>query len=72
MTHLDDEFLQECPECGGDGGFDEPAAWTPTWTKCKHCDGKGELVVEYQQPECWGDMWEQWAESLIGAIGDGP
>lgn len=40
------ESIEVCEHCGGDGGWDEPAAWTPTWFKCRQCDGKGEYVTE--------------------------
>jgi hypothetical protein len=38
----------DCEHCGGDGGFDEPAAWSPTTIRCEPCNGTGQVVREYQ------------------------
>lgn len=43
----DCEDWTDCPECGGDGGFDEPAACLPTWIECEHCEGTGQVVRQY-------------------------
>jgi hypothetical protein len=33
-----------CPECGGDGGFEE--AGSGKWSACTFCDGTGEVESE--------------------------
>jgi len=39
---IQSEMVHEpCEHCGGDGGFDEPTAWTPTWFTCRSCSGRG-------------------------------
>jgi DnaJ-class molecular chaperone len=46
MTHLNESVIDVCDCCGGDGEFDEPAAWVPTTIKCRHCKGEGFVLVE--------------------------
>lgn len=36
--------LAPCPECGGDGGFEE--AGSGKWAVCTFCDGTGEVETE--------------------------
>lgn len=54
--------IQACDACGGDGYFDEPAAWpgTARGYTCAACNGTGEQEVELEpitledleKPEC--------------------
>lgn len=61
MIHSSDTDYADCEQCGGDGGFDEPAAASPTWIQCKACKGTGQVIREYQEaglyrPSC-GKRW---------------
>ena len=47
--------IVDCWGCGGDGGWDEPAAWTPTWFECPYCHGEGELEIQVE-PVTLDDM----------------
>lgn len=38
------ERMAPCPECGGDGGFEE--AGSGRWSECRHCGGDGEVETE--------------------------
>lgn len=50
----DDTVIDVCDACGGDGEFDEPAAWIPTTIKCTWCDGAG-FIVRAAEPA--GEEW---------------
>jgi hypothetical protein len=61
LVHDDKLYKEEthtsttCPECLGDGGWDDDGysdEWENDWTDCDNCDGSGE-VEEYTYTEEW-------------------
>ena len=49
-------FIDACPDCNGDGGFESrPHSYNPVtgepithWQKCGTCGGKGEVETEHE------------------------
>ncbi len=71
------EDFAECEHCGGDGGFDEPAAWSPTWISCQACKGSGQAVRTYKaaelhRPHCDKRWGKEQFECALPADHEGP
>lgn len=49
MCESDPDRLAPCPECGGDGGFEE--AGSGRWSVCSFCDGTGNVETEAASSE---------------------
>jgi hypothetical protein len=43
------DTLAPCPECGGDGGFEE--AGSGRWSECRLCGGTGDVESEHAASE---------------------
>jgi len=55
LTKTETHKSTTCPECLGDGGWDDGGnsdAWEDDWTDCDVCNGSGE-VEEYTYDEVW-------------------
>lgn len=56
MTNHHTIFIDACPDCNGDGGFEStPHSYNPVtgepityWQHCRMCGGKGEVETEYE------------------------
>lgn len=56
LTNHHTIFIDPCPDCGGDGGWESmPTGYNPVngnptthWIECRTCDGGGEVETEYE------------------------
>lgn len=67
-----EDLVLVCEDCDGSGviEYGHPNAPYPDRVeKCRACGGKGEVFHPFV-PVALADLWQQWAESLMEAIGD--
>jgi DnaJ-class molecular chaperone len=51
--NLSEEPIEDCPDCGGAGGYDasRDCETYDDWHDCETCEGSGRVLVGYERPD---------------------